>query len=271
MSGPPLRKALARAAARRPRATFAVASGLDWCTAARQRGAPSSRAGAAGLPLPDLELAARASWSSSVRYRVLSSAMGCAGTPWPYWGLVTLSGGPLPRPPAVLATLHIGPMAGLGLLLDRLPGDVLAVTAGLPPRPGMRTAESGHSEWQRMLVFRQALQALTRGGFVFLAVDGAANRRIDVPLLGRRPSIGAGAFALARMTDSPVVPVAARWRNRAIEIVTGAPIPPGEESTMAVVFANWFQHLIESHPEELGPGFVSWLARSPAAAEPPNR
>jgi hypothetical protein len=266
----PLRKALALGVARVPHVSFAAASAIDW-SAARFRGAPAPASrpeGVGNLPFADLELARRASWSSSARYRVLSSAFGTAGTSWPDLRSVSVPDVSRLSPPMVIATFHIGPMLALGALLQRLPAPTLAVTAGLPSRPGLRSVASESGQWDRVHAFAAALQALRADQFVFLSVDGAADRRVEVPLLGRRISIGAGAFVLSRISGAPILPAAARWRDGRIEIATGAPILAAAEETMASALARWLEQHVHELPEELGPGFVEFLYRSPLVEAP---
>jgi Bacterial lipid A biosynthesis acyltransferase len=261
-----VRKAIAHRSACHPRATYVIASALDRCARPfykrrRRLGAKGARL---GLPFPDIELAWRAPWSSSVRYRVLCSAFGTEGTPWPDPGLVSVPDLSELRPPTVIATMHVGPMLALGALLQRLPAETLAVTAGLPPRPGLHSAASGTGEGQRALAFAQALRALREGRFVFLALDGQADRTVDVPLFGRRAALGAGAFVLAVRADAPILPVAARWRGDGVEVVVGDPIDPAAESVMATAVGRWFERFATECPVDLGADFVRLLLRAPS-------
>jgi hypothetical protein len=260
-----VRKPIAHVAASVPSTTFAVASAVDWFARWLDR-APVPQAALSGAPelaFADPELARRASWSASVRYRVLCSALGTPGTPWPHLGLVTVPDVSELPPPMVIATFHIGPMLALGAMIKRLPAETVAVTAGLPDRQGMRSVGSAGDEWRRVQAFTEALQALQADRFVFIAVDGAADRRIEVPLLGRSVSIGAGAFALSRISGAPLLPAAARWRGGKAEVVIGVPIPAAGEEKMAGALARWLEHRIREYPVELGSDFVEFLLRAP--------
>ncbi len=163
----------------------------------------------------------------------------------------------------VLATFHIGPPLGLGPLLERLPGDVLSLTAGLPSRVGAVSVNTGGGDWGRVVGSGRALQTLRGGGCVIVAVDGYGSRKVQAPLLGRNVPLAAGAFSLSRMTGAPLLPVVARWQDDGIDVVTGGRIAADEEAKMAAALTRWLESYVLERPAELGPDFVSFLRRSP--------
>jgi hypothetical protein len=211
----------------------------------------------------ELERARRATWSARLRSSVLDAALSVPGAARPYPRLLS---GPDParmRPPAVLATVHIGPVSTLGLLLEQLPADVLALQAGnevkAPQRPGWTILHvDSASEWDRAAAFGRALATLRAGGFVVLTVDGHGSH-LEVPLLGRKVCLARGAFALARASGAPIVPLTARWRGAAVEIVAGEPLPPGDEQEMAAAFAAWIEARVRETPGEILPSFVELI------------
>ena len=146
------------------------------------------------------------------------------------------------RPPMVLASVHMGQLEAVGALLERLPGQVLAFAdREFPIGRGFTSVCLTGDEWQRAAVTRRAIQTLRSGGFVFLAVDGIGNARVEITLSGERVSWSKGAFDLARITSSPMLPVITRWRGGKVEIVTGQPICPSDASTMAASLARWLE------------------------------
>jgi lauroyl/myristoyl acyltransferase len=266
VNGRPLRSGLKRIAARWPQPSLAAANVVAWSTQSLGRGVSVD---AIGEVLPDLdsaelEAARRATWASSLRCAVLAAALSVAGAPRPYPRLV---GGPDPaaiQAPAVLATFHVGPLQAMGLLFERLAADVLVLQAATenefpPPRPGFTRMDVGDDQWQRAAAFRNALEALRSGEFVCLAVDGKGAPLVEAPLLGRRIGLARGAFALARMTGAPIIPVAPRWRGTGIGIVAGDPVAPGDDSAMAAALTRWMESFVLESPGEIVPSLVALL------------
>jgi lauroyl/myristoyl acyltransferase len=265
-----LRTSLKRAVARWPEAGLAAAGAGARATQWLGHGvdAESLRLVLPELAPDELEKARRATWSARLRSRVLDAALAVPGAARPYPRLLS---GPDPariRPPAVLATVHIGPVSTLGLLLEQLPADVLAIQAGnevkAPERPGWTILHvDSASEWDRAAAFRRALATLRGGGFVVLLVDGHGSH-LEVPLMGRKVGLARGAFALARASGAPIVPLTARWRGAAVEIVAGEPLPPGDEQETAAAFARWIEARVREAPGEILPSFVQLIRTSGA-------
>ena len=228
------------------------------------RAKPSAEA--SEIPVLSSE-AARAPWRGSARYKVLSSALWYPDAPLPSARMITMPDPATLRPPLVLVSFHIGPIVAIGLLLDRLPGGVLAFTAGFPSWRTVTMANVDGDEWQRVAAFQTAVDTLQRGGCVFIAADGARRKRIHTTMFGRRVSMARGAFALSRLTGAPMLPLVARWRGGRIEIVAGDPIPPTDEATMVGALGTWLERHLQEDPEDLGPEFVDYLRRSPLADE----
>ncbi len=266
MSNRGFREALARGVARWPR-TSATAALLADCAMKPFTPHPSGTeqsTQASGLPALSLT-ASRAPWRRSVRYKVLSSALWYPDAPPPSARMVSMPDPGTLQAPLVLVSFHLGPMLALGLLLDRLTGDVLAFTAGFPSRPTVKTANVEGDEWQRVAAFRIAVDTLQSGGFVFIAADGARRKRVHTTIFGRTVPMARGPFALSRLTGAPMLPVVARWRRGRIEIVAGDPIPLTDEATMAAALGTWLERHLREDPEDLGPEFVDYLRRSPLA------
>jgi hypothetical protein len=217
-------------AMRWPRPSFAVASVLDRMTGA-------------------LGLTDRSFWRRGVMYIGIFHP----SNRWPF-PAVAAAPDPMGMPgPAVLASLHIGAVEAVGALLERLPAAVLGlVDREIPAGRRMTTIQVGGGEWQRVATTKRAVETLRSGGFVFLAVDAMmANARIETTVCGKAVSWARGGFDLARLTNSPMLPVMTRWRGRKVEIISGEPIPPADASEMIATLAEWLERYLNEHPSEL--------------------
>ena len=77
-------------------------------------------------------------------------------------------------------------------------------------------------------------------------------------------SMSRGAFALARITATPLMPLAARWHGSAVEIVCGDAIAPGgSERTMAAEAAVWLERYLREFPGEVTKRTIESLNPSP--------
>ena len=75
---------------------------------------------------------------------------------------------------------------------------------------------------------------------------------IEVPMLGRSLPLARGAFALARISRTPIVPVVTRWRGTAMEVVVGDPIAPDlGEAGMAAAAGDWIERYLRRMPGEI--------------------
>jgi hypothetical protein len=186
-------------------------------------------------------------------YRLRRNARFTSGRPaWPYPDVSIEPDRETPNGPLVLATLHTGSLGLIGALLERLPGEVAVLAQGgfLPGADRHVLAVPAGDPGRRMAMTRRAAGVLQRGGFVFIAADQPAQARIATTLLDRPVPLSRGAFALARMTEAPLVPVAVRWRRGGIVLALGPPIAPAEEQEMADAFARWFDAYLRRHPRE---------------------
>jgi hypothetical protein len=134
---------------------------------------------------------------------------------------------------AILGLFHGGPLFGIAAYLDRLPRKTFGI-------------HRQRDDQQRALVFTQAVQQVRGGGLVVMAVDPElSSSRIGVPFRGGTLHLARGAFALARITGAPIVPLVARWRGLWIEIVVGEPLAGATEEELAVSAARWLERYLD--------------------------
>ena len=146
------------------------------------------------------------------------------------------------RPPMIVATFHIGPILGLGVLSDRLQGETLSLRGTL----------IGGTDQQRAATFHRAIERLRQNGFVILALDPHEAHRIAAPFLGRTLQLARGPFAMARNARAPIVPLVARWDGREIELIVGEPLPLlDDEQALAAAAAQWLENYLREWPGEL--------------------
>jgi hypothetical protein len=235
---------------RRP--AFAAARALD--TASRIRRV------AAGSRSPPLVIggtrvpATALGWPGEYRYRdyVLRTRLNDPSLRQPYPRLIGGSGLATLSPPQVLVSLHSGPLRALDGLWPYLPGEVTVLLGpGYRRLHNARSLRINNDEATRVAVARGAARALQNGGFLFMTPDADGTARVTAELMGIRFSLASGAFALARMTASPMVPIALRWRGSAIEAVIGRPIAPGSESLMAAQLLQWFGEYFRDNRAQL--------------------
>lgn len=164
------------------------------------------------------------------------------------------------RGPAILATYHCGALSALGGVLRHLPGEVLAVHRMEWKLPGNVTGifiEGGGTG--DAAAFYRALATVRRGGYAFLVVEG---RGIEVSLLGHTTTLRRGAFALARMSGVPIVPIFARWTGARATITVGEPIGPSDdEAAMAQAMAQALERHMLDHPAEISAVWLEVLTR----------
>lgn len=254
-----LRRTLQRTAGRHPRQAVAAATALGWASRPLRRGIDTDalRRFLPELPAAELRRLRGATWSSWLRMRALEAALASPTASWPYPPLVLPDLAGL-QPPLVLASFHLGPMPAVAGLLEQLPGEVLVLQFSGAPRKRLTMLPVGTDQWQRAKAFRRAVGTLRDGGFVFVLVDAnEAPSTVTTTAFGRDVRLARGAFALARVTGAPVVPVAAYWEGGRAVVVAGEPIAPGDEAGMAAATAAWLERFIRAHPEVIGPLFVT--------------
>jgi lauroyl/myristoyl acyltransferase len=163
------------------------------------------------------------------------------------------------RPPLVLAAFHVGPFQALGAALTELRGELVALDRGqFGAAQRITVLPGGEDEAARARVFNRALATLRSGGFAFMNVDAFHPEQfnvstIDVPLFDRTLPLARGAFALARLADVPVAPIAARWRGIELEVEIGEPLHPGSggEQALAQATASWIERYLRARPGEM--------------------
>jgi lauroyl/myristoyl acyltransferase len=173
------------------------------------------------------------------------------------------------RPPLIVASFHVGPFQALGAVLRSLEGrPVIVSREQFMGRPDITMLHEGDDEGQRARTLNRALAALRSDGVLLVMLDGLrvgdrAAPTIEVPMLGRALPLARGAFALARMSGTAIVPMVSRWRGSSMAMTVGDPIAPelGEEG-MAAAAGAWLERYLRERPEEISV-FVLDLLRPP--------
>jgi lauroyl/myristoyl acyltransferase len=175
------------------------------------------------------------------------------------------------RRPAILTFWHFGPRFAVGPALDRA-GVAALLLAKIPP--AIRVDETtkpnpehrveylhlSDSPASGAVALKRAVERLQRGGLVVIAMDGLqGQKKIEVPFLNRRVSVGRGPAVLARLTGAPLIPVVCTWApaNWRIDFQTFDPLPLAPTATDAfdeVVMktaVGWFDSYVRSNPGQL--------------------
>jgi hypothetical protein len=157
------------------------------------------------------------------------------------------------RGPCILGTFHVGALHAVGVALEAIGRPVLAFRDGLlyTPRPPVEVQTTAGDEQQRAAAFVRALESLRRGELVLLALDVVPGAAIAAECLGRPLALARGAFALARMTGAPIVPLAMRWEGGEVGVVLGAPLIGQDELALAGAAARWLDRYLRQSPSEL--------------------
>lgn len=263
-----------RLLARAPRAGLVVLAGVGAALPAR----PGKDDAAAFALVPSLGPAARrrsarARRSGTLRYGLLHYVtLERPGVRYGRW--VHGPAAEVPQAPAVLMSFHVGPVLAFATYLERLGGGVLALQQrggvgwdrGLSAqeRPSIDTRDVGTTEPARTATMFAAAKALRTGRCVFLLGEApdAANA-VTATVLGHPFCLGRGAFALARLTGVPVVPVAAGWRRVRAGIRVGPPVPAGPDEEMAAAVAAWLDGLLREDPSLIEDGWARWTRLLP--------
>lgn len=161
-------------------------------------------------------------------------------------------------PPLILTTFHLGPRAAFVPFLLWLPGptSVPMMTALDEPRAVAMYAhklfpQPARDDRQRVRAFVHALRTLRAGGFALIVADAFGTAQVQTKILGRDVALAGGAFALARLTGAPLLPVVPRWERGTLRIVAGDRIPAGDPSVMAAALGAWLEDYLREHPDEL--------------------
>jgi lauroyl/myristoyl acyltransferase len=253
-------RALRAVAAWWPRFGFFLARVLAWLSRPLGRGIQEERLGEALPHLSAAELRAtrRETWRNFLQDHALDAALARPGRLPRYPRIVLDRRFSELSPPLVLVAFHAGPYRAVGAALEQLDRDVLVLHRGNLTAVRLTLLHVGDDEWARARALKQAVGALSAGGYVYLAMDGFGDdgydaATIEAPLLDGSIQIARGGLALARMTTTPLVPLLARWRGSRAEVVVGDPIPPSDdERAMAASLTHWLEaRLLEA------PGAIS--------------
>jgi hypothetical protein len=257
-------------AARWPRASYLAARLLAWLGQPLGRGVPAERLAELfpDLPPAAVRAARRRTWSTYVRGEALNAAVAVPERrPFyprsrPHPAVDRL------RPPLIIGAFHVGPYAALGVALRTLPGEVLVVHHGpAASRQDVSLLRVGDSEWERARGFHRSVTTLRSGGFVVTALDGYggqygyAGSTVEAPMFGGTATLARGPFALARITDTPIVLLVGRWRGNSVEVTCGEPLVPGDETTMAAAAAAWLEAYLREFPGEVSARTLEILRR----------
>ncbi|MEO8383154.1 MAG: hypothetical protein ABI779_26085 [Acidobacteriota bacterium] len=149
--------------------------------------------------------------------------------------------------PCILATFHVGALHAVGGALARFRTPVLALRLGHFLAQGALEIQSTEGDVeQRASALHCALLHLRGGGIVVVPADVAAGTSLATPFLGHHLRLAPGAFALAKWTGAPIVPVVARWTREGISVLAGDPLPrPTPEAAAA-----WLERYLLDWPGE---------------------
>lgn len=157
--------------------------------------------------------------------------------------------------PRILATFHVGAMNALGPALERLASPVLAFRQGrlFTPRGSLEIQSTEGDEQRRAAVLHRALLHLREGGIVVVALDVVPDLGTETRCLGHMLRLAPGAFALARWSGAPIVPIAARWTASGVRIDAGESVGTPDEA------AAWLERYLLESPSELTLGLLRML------------
>ena len=161
-------------------------------------------------------------------------------------------------PPLVLTTFHLGPMTAFIPFLVRLPGPTSTPVAAAVDAPRARAlyqdkllSQPVQDDRQRIQAFTHAVRTLRSGGFALVVADAFGTARVPATVLGRDVDLAGGAFALARLTGAPLLPLVPRWERGTVRMLAGDRIPAGDPSMMAAALGGWLEDYLREHPREL--------------------
>lgn len=156
------------------------------------------------------------------------------------------------RGPRILVTFHTGAVHAIGPALEQLGMPVLALRIGslFQPAGALEIVSTKGDRQSRAAVLHRALESLRGGGMVVLALDVAPGESIETRCLGRRFHLAPGAFALARWTGAPIVPIVARWSGTRIAFALGNPLGTPQEA------AAWLERYLLERPSEITLGLL---------------
>jgi hypothetical protein len=253
-----VRALLARAAVTHPRAAFRMAAAFGVLRHRMTRRWPADAEVRALFPHLDSRAAAETAIRISAleeRNRVLVRAIAANGIEPVRAFTVAAESLAALQGPAILGTFHVGGLHAIGAVLGRLRSPVLAFRTGLlfTPRDSLQVESTEGNEQMRAAALHRALLHLRRGGLIVLALDVVPDRGIETRCLGRPLFVAPGAFALARWTDAPIVPLVARWTPEGVRVETGEPLSAPQDA------ATWLERYLLESPSEITLGLLRTL------------
>jgi lauroyl/myristoyl acyltransferase len=158
--------------------------------------------------------------------------------------------------PLILGTFHLGALPAIGAGLEILPAKVLVVRS--TPKvanvhDNLIVEITRGDEQHRARLFHRGIQFLREGKYVFLPLDPEESTRVAAPFRGRTMQLARGPFAMSRITNTPILPIVARWNGLKIEFVIGDVIPAGEEDVTAAAATAWLERYLDEHPLDISP------------------
>jgi hypothetical protein len=157
--------------------------------------------------------------------------------------------------PRILATFHVGAVNALGPALERFASPVLAFRQGrlFTPRGSLEIQSTEGDEQRRAATLHRALLHLREGGIVVVALDVVPDLGTETQCLGHTLRLAPGAFALARWSGAPIIPITARWTADGVRIDAGEAVSTPDEA------ATWLERYLLESPSELTLGLLRML------------
>jgi KDO2-lipid IV(A) lauroyltransferase len=181
----------------------------------------------------------------------------------------------------VLVSAHFGLPTLIRLVLEGRAARVVGVGESFVE--GVDVA-IGPDVWSRARALQRLRAELEGGSVCVLLADVRGDRYIETPFLQGRIPVVPGAFALARATRSPMLPVFAVRApgGRHFRVVFGPPLPlddrarPAPFADTASSFARCFEAIARDHPDHLFAydpvfGASPGAPRASAGVGPPSR
>ena len=163
--------------------------------------------------------------------------------------------------PAILATVHCGPIGAFSGVVRNTERAVLIFrAAGAPPPPPHSVVSTGGADDQRALALHQGTVHLRRGGRVLMMLDPFTATRTATPFFDRSFLLARGPLVLAKWSGAPIIPVVARWRGCRVEIVTGDAVHGSDETRMAASLGRWLEGYVMENPSEIGDRILDFIA-----------
>lgn len=168
------------------------------------------------------------------------------------------------RPPLVLLTAHVGALHLLAVGLDRFAARRVSLRWSPLhlPAAGEESAFTAGPVVSRSEALRRALDGLRSGKAVVTTLEGPHGSAEPGTLLGRPLDLGRGGFALARLGEVPIAPLAALWEGNRVRIEVGAPIAASAEAPAEMT--RWFETLLRRSPRQMSLGLLRRLLQVPA-------